>query len=258
MFEDLSGKITIGIIDDMKSDAEKAIRDLKRIFLLPWFSNIEYEWKYYNSGETFLESDEEYHIIFLDVEMPGGIDGFETARRLVNRRRKPIIIFLTTHDTRGAEGYPVGAFRFLSKIFNETEYAEALKAAIEKIYTNQRIIVQHKDEYGEELVTERIYLDEITHLEANGKESFIYTKFEKFTSNKLLKYWEELLPPDRFYKLSKFYVINFENVVDIDLKEECVYFDSELVEKISAAREQKKKAHKAMHDFFRSRRGLDD
>src|SRR5690242_15120416 len=60
----------------------------------------------------------EFAVILLDVEMPGGMNGFETAQ-LIRKRRKSAhtpIIFLTAFvdEVRTSEGYARGAVDFVS------------------------------------------------------------------------------------------------------------------------------------------------
>jgi len=254
MFEASRGKLNIGICDDLKSDIEKLEIYLIRIFQFPEFVNIEYEiTAHYSNGKEALDSEIEHDILFLDVEMPGGIDGFKTAKQLQDRHKKPIIIFLTMHDARGAEALPVGGFRFLSKNFNEKAFVEAMIASTNRIHTNQRIKVQYKDKFGEEAIEELIYTNDITHIETDGKNSIIYTKYEKTPSNKSLKYWKELLPKNRFYRVQTSYLVNFVNVIDIDVKKRLAYLECNVEgnEKIQIARDKAKAAFEAMHDFLR-------
>lgn len=254
MFKNLVGELNIAICDDIESDAKRTEAYLKGIFLLPQFENIAYSIQHYGSGEAFLKSKATYDLLFLDVEMPLGMNGFETAKESNKRIKKPLIIFLTIHDSRAAEAFPAGGFRYLSKDFKKEEVVEALTAAIKKIHGNQQIIVQYKDEYGEELESELLYLNDITHLIADDKETVIYTRVEEFRSNRSLKYWEEQLPKDRFYRIHKSYIVNFVNVVDINVKERFVYLDCEVAfnDKLEIARNKVKNVFEALHIFFRT------
>jgi signal transduction histidine kinase/DNA-binding response OmpR family regulator len=71
------------------------------------------------SGEEALRQvlRHDFAVILLDVQMPGGIDGFETAR-LIRQRRKSAhtpIIFLTAFadEVRATEGYAHGAVDYI-------------------------------------------------------------------------------------------------------------------------------------------------
>jgi len=256
MSKNLIGSLKIAICDDITSDAKEIEMYLKKLFSLPQFKGVEYNIKRYASGECLLSSEAFYDLLFLDVEMPLGIDGFETARNFNMKAKKPLIIFITTHDLRAAEAFPVGGFRYLSKNFDEQKFLEALTTAISEINSNWQIVVHYKDEYGEELKSKLLYLNDITHIVADDKESVFYTKTKTFPSDKPLKHWESALPKNRFYKAHRSYIINFENVIDIDLKKRTVYLDCEVVgnNKINIPKGKTKEAFEAMHLFFRARR----
>src|SRR5271166_2095593 len=71
------------------------------------------------SGEAALRRvlENDFAVILLDVNMPGGIDGFETAT-LIRRRRKSAhvpIIFITAFadEMHTAQGYSLGAVDYI-------------------------------------------------------------------------------------------------------------------------------------------------
>jgi len=67
-----------------------------------------------------LEARGEIHLLFTDVQMPGGIDGLELAR-LVRRRWPRVRVLVTSGQYPvGAEELPVGG-RFLSKPYLSTD-----------------------------------------------------------------------------------------------------------------------------------------
>ncbi|MCL2560232.1 MAG: response regulator transcription factor [Turicibacter sp.] len=254
MFKNLIGVLRIALCDDMKAEMMKTENYLRTILAHPQFEKIEYSIECYDNGIDFLNSKEDYDLVFLDVKMPGGIDGFDTARKLKERRKKPLVIFLTNHEALAPNAFSVGGFRYLSKDFDEEKCTEALVQAIKTIHSNQMVTVQFKDSYGEELLEEHLYLNEITHIDADGKNSFVYTKTKKYPSNKPLKYWWELLPKDRFFKAHKSHIIHFINVIDIDLKDRLVQLDSDIIRdgKIEVSKRQVQEAYEAMHVFFRN------
>src|ERR671935_1742504 len=53
-------------------------------------------------------------VVFLDVQMPG-LTGFEVARRLLDARALPQIIFVTAYDQHAIEAFEVNAVDYLLK-----------------------------------------------------------------------------------------------------------------------------------------------
>jgi len=72
-----------------------------------------------NTGEAALEiasSDEKINLILMDIELGSGIDGPETARRILEKRNLPIV-FTTTHSEK----------EYVEKVKNINRYGYVLK-----------------------------------------------------------------------------------------------------------------------------------
>ncbi|WP_407313504.1 PAS domain S-box protein [Desulfosporosinus sp. SB140] len=103
-----------------------------------------------NSGEEALKCllKNDFAVILLDVQMPG-MDGFETARLIRERKRSkdtPIIFITAIHQTieNIVQGYSLGAIDYLFKPFQP----QALKLKMEafvKMYQNRKEIKRQND-----------------------------------------------------------------------------------------------------------------
>ncbi len=71
------------------------------------------------SGEEALErmKEREFHVIILDVKMPGGMDGIETLREIKKIQPLAQVILLTGHASveTSIEGMKMGAFDYILK-----------------------------------------------------------------------------------------------------------------------------------------------
>ena len=77
----------IAICDDepaVRKQMEAYFKELESVFCI----------SYFESGETLLESDVLYDVIFLDIDMKG-ISGIDTARKIRVRDKKAKIIYVT-------------------------------------------------------------------------------------------------------------------------------------------------------------------
>jgi two-component system OmpR family response regulator len=86
-------------------------------------------------GATALARFEEFrpHLLLLDVMMPG-IDGFEVARRLAERRSEVPIIFLTARDTTEDKirGLTLGGDDYVTKPFSIEELVARIRTILRR------------------------------------------------------------------------------------------------------------------------------
>lgn len=71
------------------------------------------------SGEEALEylKKKEFHVVILDIKMPGGMDGIETLREIKSMKPLAEVILLTGHASveTSIEGMKMGAFDYILK-----------------------------------------------------------------------------------------------------------------------------------------------
>lgn len=89
------------------------------------------------SGKSFLDANEEFDIVLMDIEMPV-MDGFEAIERYKTRFSDTIIIILTTHDDLAKKGFIFEAFRYIDKPSMVSELPEALKSAARKLNSGKQ------------------------------------------------------------------------------------------------------------------------
>lgn len=108
-------------------------------YIQSYFGNRVFEIKSYTSGEAFLEENEDFTIVFMDIEM-SGIDGFSTLAEYKITHRETLCIILTTHVEMCSVGYKVEAFRYIDKYHLE-EINEALESALLRLERYQLVDV---------------------------------------------------------------------------------------------------------------------
>jgi signal transduction histidine kinase len=112
-------------------------------------------------GETAIEQAEYSHpdLIFLDVMMPPGIDGFETCQRLKQNPQTshiPIIFMTALDDTLDkVKGLSLGAVDYITKPFRTEEVLARAKVHLQIYYLTKELA--SKNEELEEKVSERTH-----------------------------------------------------------------------------------------------------
>ena len=68
----------------------------------------------FHSGDELLNSNVDFDIVLLDIEMPG-TDGLGVAAELYRKNRKTLLLFITSHREYSTKGYEFRAFRYILK-----------------------------------------------------------------------------------------------------------------------------------------------
>ena len=91
-----------------------------------------FEIKSFNYGSDLLNIEDDYDLLFLDIDMPE-VSGFEIASALKERNKHPFLIFVTSHDELVYSSFKFQPFRFLRKSYLDKELPEILNEVTEAI-----------------------------------------------------------------------------------------------------------------------------
>ncbi|MCI8956526.1 MAG: response regulator [Eubacterium sp.] len=157
----------IAVVDDLQ-----LYRDRAKSCIINYYRNEIINIDFYESGEEYLESEIEYDISFIDIEM-NGIDGFETIKKARKRYPESVYMILTTHTEMCDRGYLVNAFRYINKERMEELIIEALESAETLLERNKRIKVNIVGEGVREIT-----LKDISYVEGASHNVIVHMKHE--------------------------------------------------------------------------------
>ncbi len=125
--------------------------------------NISAQINAYGSGRDFMKNTDA-DLLFLDIELADGEDGFWIAEQLMNSGSQCKICFLTSHTEMARQGYRVNAFRYIDK-----KYLEEIDEAMESFFKTkvQERIISCKNTAGIQI---RINLSELLFVETSGRK----------------------------------------------------------------------------------------
>jgi two-component system, LytTR family, response regulator LytT len=167
-------------------------------------------------------------LIFLDIQMHD-LNGIELARVLDKRVGKPRVIFTTAYNQFALEGYKVDALDYLLKPFNYEEFLRAAQKALHyagllnKPATQISTVneTEHTDNNYLFLKVEyqlvRIALDDILYIESLKD----YVRVELQNTGKTilsltsLKALEEKLPPKRFMRVHRSFIVSLDKITSM-------------------------------------------
>ncbi|MDF2431938.1 MAG: two-component system, LytTR family, response regulator LytT [Mucilaginibacter sp.] len=170
-------------------------------------------------------------VLFLDIQMPD-LNGIELARVLDNSKsNKPRIIFTTAYNQFALEGYRVDALDYLLKPFNYEEFLHAANKALaycellEKSNTPATATAAAPEERIEDeylfLKVEyhlvRIALNDILYIEGLKDYVKVWLKSAEkpILSLTSLKSLEEKLPPKRFMRVHRSFIVSLDKINSI-------------------------------------------
>lgn len=164
--------------------------------------------KKFPSSEAFLfdyEEDKKYHILLLDIEMPG-MNGVDLAERIREDNKGIQIVFITGYMDYIAQGYDVEALNYLLKPVSEDKLYEVLDRAVERIETvEQAIYVETSNGMA------KIALHNIVYAEVDKNYITLHTLDGDYRFKKTLKGLEEELD-DRFFRANRSYLVNLRYI----------------------------------------------
>jgi two-component system response regulator LytT len=165
-------------------------------------------------------------VVFLDVQMPG-LDGFEVARQLIERRSPTHIIFVTAFDQYAIEAFEVNAVDYLLKPVDPPRLEQAVERARRRVPSHDQLerlaqLVSERQERRKQLavkVGERFLLvraEEIIYASLAEDSINIVTGHLAGTSNyRTLDELQARLDPKVFWRVHRSHLVNINQIKEI-------------------------------------------
>ena len=197
--------VRIAIVEDDITYSEQLREYLKR-----------YESEFSESFDisTYFDGDEiveDYHsqfdIILMDVEM-SFMDGMSAAEEIRKVDREVVIIFITNMAQYAIKGYAVEALDYILKPVSYFAFSQRLSRAINRMKKREEKSVVIPIKGG----TARVAVSSIYYIESQGHDIIYHTSEEDYVSYGTMKDTEEALGQIHFFRGSKWFLINLQQV----------------------------------------------
>ena len=197
--------IQIAICED-----EENIREYLRTLISK--QNMECEITEFESGEGYLQSDKEFDLLCLDVELNTEISGLELAKLIREQsvKKQPLIIFVTGHKEYVFDAFDVDAFHFLIKPISKEKFTVVFQKAI------SRIELSHKNKENtihiqSTTINKVFVIDEIYYAESQNHKVILHTKAG------IVEYYGkisdlEIQLQGQFFRIHKGYLVNMSYI----------------------------------------------
>lgn len=164
-----------------------------------------------------LLNSNEIDLIFLDIHMPQ-INGLEFLKSLYN---PPLIIFTTAYKEHAFQGFEYDAVDYLIKPFACDRFTKSVNKAYQLMKLKNLEVSSNEDKLGisngfmmvkVEYSTIRVNLDDILYIEGLKDYVKIYSGGKTIVTKTTMKNIVEKLPPDRFLRVHKSYIVSVDKI----------------------------------------------
>lgn len=178
-------------------------------------ASVKYEIYEFHSGEELLKSNKKWDMIFLDIELGGGIDGLDVAKKLQEDNPELILIFISSFTKYVSSSYYFHTFQFLLKpINNKLLQQEFLRGVAKYKSLHAKYTFKH---YYEEI---QIEVRDIMYLEAQARQLALKIRGGKsYVMYGKISEQEELEKTHSFIRVHRSYLVNPRYIAGVDRKQ---------------------------------------
>lgn len=209
--------IRIGICDDedfFREELDKLVsvysNEAEHDFDIHTYSKAE------DVATDILVKNEEYHILFLDVEMDG-MTGMEAAQKLRREGYEGVICFVSSKDRYAFDAFGVEAIGYVKKPAKYQEVKRIVQKALIQIYY-QRDEEEAKKRYLEITTqNEKTMLDlhQVLYVEKRRNQCVIHMEDSEIVCYETLKKLYERLDKTKFRFTHQGFIVNFDKIKEV-------------------------------------------
>lgn len=165
--------------------------------------NSEIEITEFKDGSELVRSEEQFDLIFLDIEMPK-LDGMTTAKHLRKKNVDAEIVFLTSYEKYVYDAFDIRALQFLKKPLDKAKLLKVLKTVENQLANEERVEINQDGE------TIYLKVKDIVYLESYGDGLFIYDRLGNVYDERrgTLKKWSQRLSGKGFAQIHRSFLIS--------------------------------------------------
>ena len=167
------------------------------------------------------------NLLFLDIQMPD-LNGMELAHMIPTETR---VIFTTAFKEYAFESYEVNALDFLLKPIRYNKFMVAVEKAKDWFAKSESpkpqpsaLFVRVDGELRNITINDIIYV--------NGMKDYVMfyldSEVKPLITHLTMKAVEEMLPPERFLRVHRSYIIAVDKIRKVD-RNDCIYIGNEII-----------------------------
>lgn len=158
----------------------------------------------FSSGRELMRALEKEvcDILLLDIDMPD-INGMDIAKWLVGLKKRPLLIFVTSHDELVYESFQYHPFGFIRKNYFDIEIRKVLADCVKELESSEKYFHFRADSRDV-----RLLLSEIKYFEADSNYLKIFTDSGQYRFRSTMSAVENSFGNQGFIRIHKGFLVN--------------------------------------------------
>jgi DNA-binding LytR/AlgR family response regulator len=157
-------------------------------------------------------------LIFLDIQMPQltGVDFLKTLSK------PPMVVFTTAYANYALQGFDLNALDYLLKPISFDRFLKAVNRAVEQAELQERERMLGEFDSGEFFFVKadkklvKVNFDDVIYIEGLKDYVIISQEQGRLITLQTMKSLEEKLPPERFRRIHRSYIVLLDKITAID------------------------------------------
>jgi two-component system LytT family response regulator len=214
----IKNKLKAIIVDDNK----QSIKVLENFIDKCFGNRINIENSYNNPLKAFQYLENNIvDIVFIDVQMPNmtGIEFIE----LMNKNTKTYYIVISSFEEFALKALKLNVFDYLTKPIDITEFKNTIERLLSKIDQEEYDVFHNPNQIEKKILVHThektlfLEVNKILRIESDGSYCIFYTEGDekKCYASKNLKFFEEKLMNNSFFRLNRSNIVNVSKIVEI-------------------------------------------
>lgn len=161
-------------------------------------------------------------IVFLDIKLHDTIDGVALGRKIAEADPAVRIVFVTAFDDRAVEGFELGAVDYVLKPFSEARLAKTVDRLLQDGPADSADpSVPHPGRTSEKIIMRKneawkpVDIGEICYFQSQNHTTLAVTGTDDYQLNYTLRELERQLPPGKFLRTHKSFIVNLDCIHEI-------------------------------------------
>ena len=160
-------------------------------------------WDYTDARELLAKMDEELcDVLLLDIDMPG-LDGLDVAKHLADKKKKPLLVFVTSHDELVYDSLQFHPFGFVRKSYLDKELPKVVLDCVRELGSREKhFFFKTANE------NVKLSLSDILYMEADGNYLKLFTVTEEYRFRDTISAVCNALEDSGFVRLHRGFLVN--------------------------------------------------